>query len=90
MIYNAYITLKSANDLTVLLLLITTIHLADLSLIYALYINVHSIAYVYKLICECSQKLSVQVYPNERHGIRSAEANEHFETVLISFLQKNL
>jgi len=34
--------------------------------------------------------LSVQVYPNERHGIRSAEANEHFETVLISFLQKNL
>ncbi|XP_076438854.1 dipeptidyl peptidase 9-like [Babylonia areolata] len=32
----------------------------------------------------------LQVYPNERHGIRSHESNEHYKTLLLSFLQDNL
>ncbi|XP_070178720.1 dipeptidyl peptidase 9-like isoform X2 [Littorina saxatilis] len=32
----------------------------------------------------------LQVYPNERHGIRSPESNEHYKTLVLSFLQDNL
>ena len=32
----------------------------------------------------------LQVYPNERHGIHSPEANEHYKTLVLSFLQDNL
>ncbi|PVD36403.1 hypothetical protein C0Q70_03386 [Pomacea canaliculata] len=31
-----------------------------------------------------------KVYPNERHGIRSHESNEHYKTLVLSFLQDNL
>lgn len=31
-----------------------------------------------------------QLYPTERHGIRNSEANQHFETMVLSFLQDNL
>ena len=33
---------------------------------------------------------SFQIYPNERHGIRQSVSSEHYETMLLSFLQKNL
>lgn len=49
----------------------------------------HTSSLVEALVKACKPH-QLQVYPNERHGIRSGEANEHFETVLISFLQKNL
>ncbi|CAB4065837.1 DPP9 [Lepeophtheirus salmonis] len=32
----------------------------------------------------------IQVYPGERHSLRYIEASEHYETMLLSFLQLNL
>lgn len=32
----------------------------------------------------------LQVYPNERHSLRSLDASKHYETTLLSFLQNNL
>ncbi|XP_014248526.1 dipeptidyl peptidase 9 isoform X1 [Cimex lectularius] len=32
----------------------------------------------------------LQVYPTERHSLRSLDASKHYETMLLSFLQKNL
>ena len=32
----------------------------------------------------------LQVYPNERHGIKNHEANEHYKTMVLNFLQNNL
>ncbi|XP_066595856.1 dipeptidyl peptidase 9 [Prorops nasuta] len=32
----------------------------------------------------------LQVYPNERHSLRSLDASKHYETTLLSFLQKHL
>ncbi|XP_074000010.1 dipeptidyl peptidase 9 [Rhodnius prolixus] len=32
----------------------------------------------------------LQVYPGERHSLRSLDASKHYETMLLSFLQKNL
>lgn len=49
----------------------------------------HTSSLVDVLVRACKPH-TLQVYPNERHGIRSSEANEHYETMLISFLQQNL
>ncbi|XP_064645496.1 dipeptidyl peptidase 9-like [Lineus longissimus] len=49
----------------------------------------HTNKLVNALIKAC-KPYHIQVYPNERHGIRSQEANEHYETMLISFLQEHL
>ncbi|KAK6635646.1 hypothetical protein RUM44_000900 [Polyplax serrata] len=32
----------------------------------------------------------LQIYPSERHSLRNLEANQHYETTLLSFLQNNL
>lgn len=32
----------------------------------------------------------LQVYPNERHSLRSLDASKHYETTLLSFLQNHL
>ncbi|XP_014230063.1 dipeptidyl peptidase 9-like isoform X1 [Trichogramma pretiosum] len=32
----------------------------------------------------------LQIYPNERHSLRSLDASKHYETTLLSFLQNNL
>ena len=32
----------------------------------------------------------LQIYPSERHSLRNLEANQHYETKLLSFLQNNL
>ena len=32
----------------------------------------------------------LQMYPNERHGLRHASANEHYETLLFHFLRNHL
>jgi dipeptidyl-peptidase 9 len=49
----------------------------------------HTSSLVDALVKACKPHL-LQIYPSERHGIRNAEANEHFETLLIYFLQQNL
>ena len=45
------------------------------------------IAYCIVLYCAVC---GLQVYPSERHGVRSAECNEHYNTLLLSFLQAGL
>lgn len=49
----------------------------------------HSSILVSALIKACKPH-HIQVYPNERHGIRNHEASEHYKTLILSFLQKNL
>lgn len=49
----------------------------------------HSSQLVSALVKACKPH-RLQVYPNERHGIRSHESNEHYKTLVLSFLQDNL
>ncbi|KAI0215431.1 Dipeptidyl peptidase 9 [Lamellibrachia satsuma] len=49
----------------------------------------HTSALINALIRAC-KPYQLQVYPNERHGIRNPEASEHYETMIFSFLQQNL
>jgi hypothetical protein len=37
-----------------------------------------------------SSNFTPQVYPNERHGIRNPGANEHYEAMLLAYLQQHL
>jgi len=39
----------------------------------------------FDILCLC-----FKVYPNERHGIRSPEAGEHYKTLMLNFLKHNL
>lgn len=49
----------------------------------------HTITLVSGLIKAC-KPYQLQIYPNERHGIRNHEASEHYKTLVLNFLQKNL
>ncbi|KAL4216453.1 dipeptidylpeptidase [Mactra antiquata] len=49
----------------------------------------HSSILVNALIKACKPH-QIQVYPNERHGIRNHEASEHYKTLILNFLDKNL
>ncbi|XP_078490764.1 dipeptidyl peptidase 9-like isoform X2 [Ciona intestinalis] len=41
-------------------------------------------------LVKCCKPYQLQIYPGERHGIRNPDSNEHFEVVVISFLQQHL
>ncbi|ESO90963.1 hypothetical protein LOTGIDRAFT_217498 [Lottia gigantea] len=49
----------------------------------------HSNYLINSLVKHC-KPYQLQVYPNERHGIRGHEASEHYKTMVLSFLQNNL
>ena len=49
----------------------------------------HTSALINALIKAC-KPYQLQIYPNERHGIRNHEASEHYKTMILSFLQNNL
>ena len=49
----------------------------------------HTEALVAELI-KHQKPYQLQMYPNERHGIRQASANEHFETLMYHFLRNHL
>ncbi|RMX59988.1 hypothetical protein pdam_00001080 [Pocillopora damicornis] len=49
----------------------------------------HSSLLITELIKAC-KPYQLLIYPNERHGIRQSVSSEHYETMLLSFLQKNL
>ncbi|XP_020608340.1 dipeptidyl peptidase 9-like [Orbicella faveolata] len=49
----------------------------------------HSSLLISELIKAC-KPYQLLIYPNERHGIRQSVSSEHYETMLLSFLQKNL
>lgn len=49
----------------------------------------HSSLLITELIRAC-KPYQLLIYPNERHGIRQSVSSEHYETMLLSFLQKNL
>lgn len=42
------------------------------------------------LLIKANKPYQLQIYPNERHSLRNLEASKHYETTLLSFLQKNL
>jgi len=39
-------------------------------------------------LVKAGKPYQLQVYPNERHSLRHLDASEHFETMLLSFLQQ--
>ncbi|XP_017752257.1 PREDICTED: dipeptidyl peptidase 9 [Eufriesea mexicana] len=41
-------------------------------------------------LVKCGKPYQLQVYPNERHSLRSLDASKHYETTLLSFLQNHL
>lgn len=49
----------------------------------------HTSTLINALVKAC-KPYSLQVYPNERHGIRNHEAAEHYKTMILSFLQNHL
>ncbi|GFS21459.1 dipeptidyl peptidase, partial [Elysia marginata] len=49
----------------------------------------HSSALINKLV-KCCKPYQLLTYPNERHGIRDNEANEHYKTMVLKFLQDSL
>ncbi|XP_012941328.1 dipeptidyl peptidase 9 [Aplysia californica] len=49
----------------------------------------HSSSLIQQLITHC-KPYQLQVYPNERHGIRNHEASEHYKTTMLQFLQEHL
>ncbi|XP_053386978.1 dipeptidyl peptidase 9-like [Mercenaria mercenaria] len=49
----------------------------------------HSSILVNALIKACKPH-QIQIYPNERHGIRNPESSEHYKTLILTFLQKHL
>nr|XP_022310084.1 dipeptidyl peptidase 9-like [Crassostrea virginica] len=49
----------------------------------------HTSALIAALVKAC-KPYRLQIYPNERHGIRNHEASEHYKTMILSFLQNHL
>ncbi|XP_074661290.1 dipeptidyl peptidase 9-like [Tubulanus polymorphus] len=49
----------------------------------------HTNLLITALIKAC-KPYDLQVYPNERHGIRSLDANAHYETMIMRYLQRHL
>lgn len=41
-------------------------------------------------LIRANKPYSLQVYPNERHSLRSIESSKHYETYLLQYLQDNL
>lgn len=41
-------------------------------------------------LIKAGKPYQLQIYPNERHSLRSLDASKHYETTLLSFLQNNL
>ncbi|XP_059490227.1 dipeptidyl peptidase 9-like [Neocloeon triangulifer] len=41
-------------------------------------------------LVKAGKPYQLQVYPNERHSLRSVDASKHYETKLLAFLNKNL
>ncbi|XP_077968391.1 dipeptidyl peptidase 9-like [Styela clava] len=54
--------------------------------------NVHFVhtAHLVNALVRYTRPYHLQIYPGERHGIRSPESNEHYEVVVISYLQQYL
>lgn len=42
------------------------------------------------LLVKIGKPYQLQVYPNERHSLRSVDASKHYETTILSFLQAHL
>ncbi|KAK6184810.1 hypothetical protein SNE40_007192 [Patella caerulea] len=53
-------------------------------------VHFHHSNYLINTLVRYCKPYRLQVYPNERHGIRSHEASEHYKTMVLSFLQNNL
>lgn len=53
-------------------------------------VHFHHITKLMSALIKACKPYQLQVYPNERHGIRSHESNEHYKTMLLSFLQDHL
>ncbi|KAI8775271.1 dipeptidyl peptidase 8 [Biomphalaria glabrata] len=49
----------------------------------------HSSVLINHLVTSCKPH-QLQIYPNERHGIRNHEASEHYKTTVLKFLQDYL
>ncbi|XP_078667472.1 dipeptidyl peptidase 9-like isoform X1 [Branchiostoma floridae x Branchiostoma belcheri] len=49
----------------------------------------HTSILINALVKAC-KPYQLQVYPNERHGIRQQDTCEHYETMVLSYLQKHL
>ncbi|KXJ26797.1 Dipeptidyl peptidase 9 [Exaiptasia diaphana] len=49
----------------------------------------HTSLLINELIKAC-KPYGLAIYPTERHGIRQTVSSEHYETTVLSFLQKNL
>lgn len=49
----------------------------------------HTSQLINALVKHC-KPYQLQVYPNERHSLRSLDASKHYETTLLSFLQNHL
>uniref|UniRef100_A0A8C5D3C5 dipeptidyl-peptidase IV n=1 Tax=Gouania willdenowi TaxID=441366 RepID=A0A8C5D3C5_GOUWI len=44
----------------------------------------------YLQLIQAGKPYSLQIYPSERHNVRSPESREHYEVTLLHFLQQNL
>nr|KAG5690825.1 hypothetical protein BaRGS_011006 [Batillaria attramentaria] len=53
-------------------------------------VHFHHTSQLVSALVKACKPHRLQVYPNERHGIRSHESNEHYKTLVLSFLQDNL
>ncbi|KAL5019615.1 hypothetical protein ScPMuIL_002507 [Solemya velum] len=53
-------------------------------------VHFHHTSHLISALIRHCKPYRLQVYPNERHGIRSHEASEHFKTMILSFLQQYL
>ncbi|XP_065212000.1 dipeptidyl peptidase 9-like isoform X2 [Planococcus citri] len=49
----------------------------------------HTSQLINALVRQC-KPYQLQIYPNERHSLRSIDASKHYETTLLSFLQNHL
>ncbi|KAK7570778.1 hypothetical protein V9T40_010145 [Parthenolecanium corni] len=49
----------------------------------------HTSQLINALVRHC-KPYQLQIYPNERHSLRSLDASKHYETTLLSFLQNHL
>ncbi|XP_071941641.1 dipeptidyl peptidase 9-like [Antedon mediterranea] len=53
-------------------------------------VHFHHTSLLIKELIKACKPYMLQVYPNERHGIRQPEAQEHYETTILSWLMQHL
>ncbi|XP_071098891.1 dipeptidyl peptidase 9-like [Haliotis cracherodii] len=53
-------------------------------------VHFHHTSHLVNALVKACKPYQLQVYPNERHGIRSHESSEHYKTMVLSFLQNHL